>query len=133
LSQPDKPVDALHWPPMIIGFGNKENQERPQWGLSPTNAVRFHLRDAFRSGDIWLAHSRRFADLKQTPVPTAKARVTPGLAVPFDPADWLADRKARMATGLKAFTHVCDQFGPFATQTIPATVSKPPHTNGQGG
>ena len=24
--------------------------------------------------------------------------------------------------GLKAYTHVSDQFGPFATQTIPATV-----------
>lgn len=27
-------------------------------------AVLFHLREAFRSGDIWLAHSRRFGDLK---------------------------------------------------------------------
>ena len=28
-------------------------------------AVLFHLRDAFRSGDVWLAHSRRYGDLKQ--------------------------------------------------------------------
>ena len=27
-------------------------------------AVLCHLRDAFRSGDIWLAHSRRYGDLK---------------------------------------------------------------------
>lgn len=27
-------------------------------------AVMAHLRDAFRSGDVWLAHSRRYADMK---------------------------------------------------------------------
>ena len=64
-------------------------------------AVLFHLRDAFRSGDVWLAHSRRYADLKQALVPIAEARATPRLTVPFDPADWLADRKVRMAEGLK--------------------------------
>ena len=32
-------------------------------------AVWFHLTDAFRSGDIWLAHSKRYADLKQVLVP----------------------------------------------------------------
>lgn len=64
-------------------------------------AVLFHLRDAFRSGDVWLTHSRRYADLKQALIPMAEARATPRLAVPFDPADWLADSKARMAEGLK--------------------------------
>ena len=29
--------------------------------------------------------------------------------------------------GLKAYTHVTDQFGPFATQTIPATVNEAPY------
>jgi TnpA family transposase len=29
--------------------------------------------------------------------------------------------------GLKAYTHVSDQFGPFATQTIPATVNEAPY------
>jgi len=87
-------------PSMIIGFGIEEDQERPRWGVSLTNAVLFHLRDAFRSGDVWLAHSRRYADLKQALVPIAEARATPRLTVPFDPEDWLADRKARMAEGL---------------------------------
>ena len=64
-------------------------------------AVLSHLRDAFRSGDIWLAHSRRYADLKHALVPMAAARATPRLAVPFDPEEWLADRKSRMADGLK--------------------------------
>jgi TnpA family transposase len=60
-------------------------------------AVLFHLREAFRSGDIWLAHSRRYGDLKEALVPVEIARVTPRLAMPFEPETWLADRKARMA------------------------------------
>jgi TnpA family transposase len=63
-------------------------------------AVLSHLREAFRSGDIWLAHSRRYADLKQALVPIEAARATPRLTVPFDPESWLADRKARLTDGL---------------------------------
>jgi hypothetical protein len=37
-------------------------------------AVLFHLRDAFRSGDVWLAHSRRYGDLKQVLVPMIAAQ-----------------------------------------------------------
>lgn len=64
-------------------------------------AVMSHLRDAFRSGDIWLAHSRRYGDLKQALVPIEAAKTTPRLTVPFDPEEWLNDRKERMAAGLK--------------------------------
>ncbi len=60
-----------------------------------------HLRDAFRSGDIWLAHSRRYGDMKQALVPIEAAKATPRLIVPFDPVEWLNERKARMADGLK--------------------------------
>ena len=63
-------------------------------------AVLFHMCDAFRSGDIWLAHSRRYGDLKQALVPIAAARATARLAVPFEPEAWIADRKARMDEGL---------------------------------
>lgn len=35
------------------------------------------LRDAFRSGDIWLAHSCRYGDLKQALVPIEAAKATP--------------------------------------------------------
>ena len=63
-------------------------------------AVLFHLRDAFRSGDIWLAHSRRYGDVKRTLVPIEAARATARLAVPHAPEDWLADRMTRMETGL---------------------------------
>ncbi|MBC7286348.1 DUF4158 domain-containing protein, partial [Hoeflea sp.] len=64
-------------------------------------AVLFHLREAFRSGDIWLAHSRRFGDLKDALVPAEVARATPRLAMPFEPEIWLADRKARMSDALR--------------------------------
>ena len=40
-------------------------------------AVLCHLRDAFRAGDIWLAHSRRYGDLKDALVPAEVARATP--------------------------------------------------------
>ena len=63
-------------------------------------AVMFHLRDAFRSGDIWLRHSRRYADLKQALVPIEAARATPQLAVPFEPEHWIADRRRRTKDGL---------------------------------
>ena len=63
-------------------------------------AVLSHLREAFRSGDIWLAHSRRYADLKQALVPVEAAQATPRLTVPFDPESWLEDRKARLTDGL---------------------------------
>ncbi len=64
-------------------------------------AVLCHLRDAFRSGDIWLAHSRRYGDLKDALVPAEVARATPKLAMPFEPDAWLADRKSRLAAGLQ--------------------------------
>ena len=64
-------------------------------------AVMSHLRDAFRSGDIWLSHSRRYGDLKQALVSLDAARTTPRLSVPFNPEEWLNDRKKRMSDGLK--------------------------------
>ena len=64
-------------------------------------AVLCHLRDAFRSGDIWLAHSRRYGDLKDALVPADVARATPRLAMPFEPEIWLADRNSRLTDGLQ--------------------------------
>ena len=64
-------------------------------------AVLFHVRDAFRSGDIWLSHSRRYADLKQALVPLEAAKASPRLTMPFEPDAWLADRKARLEDGMK--------------------------------
>ncbi|MDO8986386.1 Tn3 family transposase [Cypionkella sp.] len=77
---------------------NVNNDDAPRlWEV----AVLFHLREAFRSGDVWLAHSRRFGDLKEALVPAEVARTTPRLAMPFEPEAWLADRKARMSDALR--------------------------------
>ena len=62
-------------------------------------SVMFHLRDALRSGDIWLDRSHRYGDLRNVLVPMEVARAAK-LAVPADPHVWLADRKARLAGGL---------------------------------
>ncbi|WP_433850758.1 Tn3 family transposase [Brucella pseudogrignonensis] len=64
-------------------------------------AVLFHLRDGFRSGDVWLDHSRRYGDLKQVLVPMASAQTNARIAVPIEPHAWLADRKIRLSDGLK--------------------------------
>ncbi len=64
-------------------------------------AVLFHNRDAFRPDDIWLPHSRCYADLKQALVPIEAAKASPLLATPFEPAAWLADRKVRLQEGLE--------------------------------
>jgi len=64
-------------------------------------AVLFHLRDAFRSGDIWLAKSRRYGDLKQALVPAQAVAEGGRLAVPLRPEEWLADRQARLDMRLR--------------------------------
>ena len=45
-------------------------------------AVLFHLRDAFRSGDVWLSHSKRYGDLKQILVPAQAVTASARLMVP---------------------------------------------------
>jgi TnpA family transposase len=64
-------------------------------------AVMFHVRDAFRSGDIWIEQSRRYGDLKQVLVPAQVAATNARLAVPLDPEEWLARRHAQMEIGLE--------------------------------
>ena len=61
----------------------------------------FHLRDAFRSGDIWLRHSKRYADLKKVLVPAEVVAATATLADHRGPEDWLAARMIRMQAGLR--------------------------------
>ena len=74
---------------------NPENNMDRLWVV----AVLFHLREAFRSRDIWLAHSRRYSDLKQALVPVEAAQ-TMGLSMPLEPEVWIADRKQRLEDGL---------------------------------
>ncbi|WP_278192998.1 hypothetical protein [Klebsiella pneumoniae] len=57
-------------------------------------AVLFHLRDAFRSGDVWLAHSRRYGDLKQVLVPMIAAQEKYKLAcLPTHRIGWQTERR----------------------------------------
>ena len=63
-------------------------------------AALFHMRDAFRSGDVWLVHSRRYGDVKRALVPIEAAHATARLAVPFEPREWLAERKGSLVEGL---------------------------------
>ena len=59
-----------------------------------------HMRDAFRYGDLWLAHSRRYGDVKSALAPIEAVHATARLAVPFEPREWLAEHKVRLVEGL---------------------------------
>ena len=62
----------------------------------------FHLRDAFRAGDVWLARSRRYGDIRRTllAIP-AVPEADRSLPVPARPRDWLAERQLALADGLR--------------------------------
>ena len=64
-------------------------------------AVFFHLRDSFRSGDIWLAHSERFGDQSKSLVPASALPTNTRLAVPLNVDAWLTQKKQEMAETLK--------------------------------
>ena len=64
-------------------------------------AVLSHLRDGFRSGDLWLPRFRRHGDPTQALVPLPTSTIDTALAVPLDVGMWLADRQAWMALGLE--------------------------------
>ena len=65
-------------------------------------AVLFHLRDAFRAGDVWLARSRRYGDIRKALLSTpAGADADRSLPVPASPLDWLAERRSALDKGLR--------------------------------
>ena len=72
-------------------------------------AALFHMRDAFRSGDVWLTHSRRYGDVKHALVPMEAAHTTARLAVPFEPREWLAEHKVRLVEGLDRLADAAHQ------------------------
>ena len=65
------------------------------------------MRDAFRSGDVWPAHSRRYGDVKRALVPIEAVHATARLAVPFEAREWLAERKAGLVEGLEIRPETC--------------------------
>ncbi len=60
----------------------------------------FSLRDAFRSGDLWLKTGRRYGQLSTSLLPIESVRSTNLLAVPFDVDEWLDSREALMDVSL---------------------------------
>ena len=76
--------------------GDRQLGDRRLWEV----AALFHMRDAFRSGDVWLAHSRRYGDVKRALAPIEAAHATARLAVPFEAREWLAERNAGLVEGL---------------------------------
>ena len=64
-------------------------------------AVLSHLRDGFRSGDLWLQRSRSHGDPTQALVAAPATTSHVGLAVPEDAGRWLDDRRAWMTHGLE--------------------------------
>ena len=63
-------------------------------------AVLFHLRDAFRAGDVWLARSRRYGDIRKALL-SAPAVADRSLPAPASPHDWLAERRLALDEGLR--------------------------------
>ena len=69
-------------------------------------AVLFHIRDAFRSRDMWLRHSEKHTDLANALLPASALSLSSRLAVPQDVDVWLAQKKEGMATALKVLSRV---------------------------
>ncbi len=67
-------------------------------------AVLFHIRDAFRSRDMWLHHSEKYTDLANNLVPVSALSMSARLAVPQDVDVWLSQKKEEMATTLKSLS-----------------------------
>jgi len=74
---------------------------RPKWRrrLAPADrrtwetAVLFALRDALRSGDVWLAHSQRHREPGRELVPATSVAKAARLAVPLNAAVWIKSRR----------------------------------------
>ncbi len=65
--------------------------DRSRWGAGRLweVSILFHLRAAFRFGDIRRAHSQRFGDLKEALVPVEVAHAAPRLNMPLESEAWL--------------------------------------------
>ena len=65
----------------------------------------FPLRAAFRAGDVWLARSRRYGDIRKALLSApAVADADRSLPAPASPHDWLAERRFALDEGLRRLT-----------------------------
>lgn len=75
-----------------------QKADRQSW----ETAVLFSIRDAFRSGDIWLRVSQRYAKPTTDLMPVSDVGLSPSLAVPLDPAQWIEERKLLLSEAFRA-------------------------------
>jgi TnpA family transposase len=73
------------WRKLIVKDGKPDRQI---WEI----AVLFELRNALRSGDIWLSDSRRYREITTALVPMEAVSVSARLTVPLDAGEWLGAR-----------------------------------------
>lgn len=66
-------------------------------------ALWFSLRDALKAGDIWLAGSRRYADIKEVLVPTEDISTATALKIPLDPTSWVERSKEQLVDVFQQF------------------------------
>ena len=83
-----------------VGVLRSDGTARPTGFLRPT-AVLFYLRDAFRAGDVWLARSRRYGDIRKALLSAPGPDADLSLPAPASPHDWLAERRFALDEGLR--------------------------------
>ena len=99
-TRPDLPTLFLRpkWRAHVLGL---EGIDRKSWEA----ALLFAIRDGLRSGDLWVAESKRHRPFSDALVPAEAVARTTRLAVHLDPATWIAERKSALD---RAFVTVGD-------------------------
>src|SRR5512134_262389 len=93
---PALPVDFVRskWRRRVVREGRID---RHLW----ETALLFALRDGLRSGDLWIEESRRHRAFSTALAPMTAVAGTARLAVPLNPAEWIASRKAALAEAIQ--------------------------------
>ncbi|RAX37839.1 Tn3 family transposase [Rhizobium tropici] len=81
------------WRKRILKGGKPDRQI---WEIG----ILFELRNALRSGDIWLADSRRYREISTALVPIETVSETARLVVPLEADDWLHRRSQVLKHGM---------------------------------
>ena len=92
-------------------------------------AVLFHLRDAFRAGDVWLARSRRYGDIRKALLSAPGPDADRSLPAPASPHDWLAERRLALDEGLRRLAGAA-RAGATAGDSIEDSVLRVERTEG---
>ena len=63
-------------------------------------AALYHVSKAFRAADIWLKHSKNYADQKRDLLPASAIKNYEHISLPFNPSTWIAEKKQQMKEAL---------------------------------